>query len=74
MMRAELYTASGEQLLAHVEVPTGPVCGADSCEVCEDCMSCFPCAHARVVYVDQLDEFLDEHDNVAVRWIGGGLR
>ena len=68
-MLAELISVPEYKIIGRIEAPGGPVCGVDFCESCEDCMSCCYCGHPRIVYADELDQFLAEHEDAVVHMI-----
>jgi len=71
--RAELYSEDGSTLVGYIEVPGGPICGLDFCEACSgDCMACYFCPHPRMVYEDELADFLEEHEGATLHRLASG--
>lgn len=77
-MTFDLISADGKRRLGAVTAPDGPVCGEDFCDRCGDCLACHGgewCpegGHFRIVYEDNLEEFLAEHESATVERSGDG--
>lgn len=76
--RCGLFPAGGGDRIGWVATPGGFVCGTDFCNECGDCLACFggdycPSGfHRPVVYEDDLEEYLTEHEGATVERLDGG--